>query len=147
MTSPPDINPNIRIHGNDYERYSITTKSVGEFKTKSAEELEKENWEVQDKRKTWEVCEGVDKRTMKEGRDEGVKRKLVGLGEANEVARRLAGKMGGVERSGNEEGSESGGDEGGRYDKCGNRCGNRYARQGGSAKSDVVGEWMGEGGL
>ena len=89
---------------------------------------------MQDK-KTWKVCENVD---LEQKEKEGGKRRLVGLGEANEVAKRLAGKMNtGAGRVGSGEANGSDGEEWRGYKGYGNRYGSAKGRQ------DVVAEWMG----
>jgi len=74
---------------NDYrpgqdEYNGITSRSPAEFvkKDKTDEAAER----------TWEICKSVDETLQKEGKER--KRRLVSLFEANEVARRVAGKKG-----------------------------------------------------
>lgn len=66
------------------EYYGITSKSPSEF-------VKKDNIEESAKR-TWEICKSVDEALEREGKER--KRRLVSLFEANEVARRVAGKKG-----------------------------------------------------
>jgi hypothetical protein len=66
------------------EYWGITSKSPSEF-------VKKDDTEETAKR-TWEICNSVDAALEKDGKER--KRRLVSLFEANEVARRVAGKKG-----------------------------------------------------
>jgi len=82
VKSPPDI-----MNGNHFSQYhpgkhdynSVINRAASSFVVKADEE---------NKKRTWEVCQGKDEEMVKEGGER--KRRLVSLFEANEVARRVA---------------------------------------------------------
>jgi hypothetical protein len=83
-TDPPGIVENEYAHysGQHYLTTSITYKSSTLF-IKDKDVLPEES-----KKRTWEICAGADLAMRKEKRE--VKRRIVSLLEANEVAKRLS---------------------------------------------------------
>jgi len=75
-----------------YNQYQPGRNEWNSIATRSPSEFAKKDTPEETAKRTWEICKSVDATLQKEGKER--KRRLVSLFEANEVARRVAGKKG-----------------------------------------------------
>lgn len=83
VENPPDVTSRVNHYPNQQHDYnSLANKPACDF-------VEGEKIPKDSKKRTWKICESVDKKNASEGVPS--KRRLVSLFEANEVAKRVAG--------------------------------------------------------
>lgn len=78
--------------GSYYDQYRPGQDDWNGIANRSPSEFVKKDASEETAKRTWEICKSVDEALEKEGKER--KRRLVSLFEANEVARRVAGKKG-----------------------------------------------------